>query len=76
MQGRPRQMRNGGLQRIKTIVERQKRMLAEGDDDGLFLERQDCRARSCRPHRNVMDEAPLPPLRDRLGVQAVAPQAL
>src|SRR4029077_16424218 len=48
MQGRPGQVRNGRLQGIEAVVERQQRMLAEGDDDSLFLGRQDCRARSFR----------------------------
>ena len=29
-----------GLQGIEAVVERQQRVLAEGDDDGLVLERQ------------------------------------
>ena len=37
MQGRPGQVRNGRLQGIEAVVERQQRMLAEGDDDSLFL---------------------------------------
>ena len=45
MQGRPGQVRNGRLEGIEAVVERQQRMLAEGDDDSLFLGRQDCRAR-------------------------------
>src|SRR6185437_14849137 len=49
MQGRPSQVRNGRLQGIEAVVERQHRVLAEGDDDALFLRRQDCRARSLRP---------------------------
>jgi hypothetical protein len=31
-------MRNGGLQGVKAVVERQQRMSSEGDDDGLFLD--------------------------------------
>lgn len=34
-------MRDGGLQGIEAIVERQQRVLAKGDDDGLVLERED-----------------------------------
>jgi hypothetical protein len=37
MQGRPGQVRDGRLQGIEAIVERQQRVLAEGDDNGLFL---------------------------------------
>lgn len=31
-------MRNGGLKRIETIVERQQGVSAEGDDDSLLLD--------------------------------------
>src|SRR6478672_8994172 len=71
MQGRPGQFRNGRLQGIEAVVERQQRMLAEGDDDSLFLGRQDCRARSFRPHGNVVDEGPFAPLGDCLVVQPI-----
>ena len=33
-------MRDGRLQCVQAIIERQKRMPAEGDDDRLFLDRQ------------------------------------
>src|SRR4029453_6332777 len=39
MQGRPGEVWDGRLQGIETIVQRQQRMLAEGNDDRLFLER-------------------------------------
>jgi hypothetical protein len=37
MKGRARQMRDGGLQGVKAVVERQQRMPSERDEDGLFL---------------------------------------
>ena len=37
VKGRARQMRDGGLQSVKAIVERQQSMPPEGNDDGLFL---------------------------------------
>jgi hypothetical protein len=40
MQRRPRQMLDRRLQRVKTIVERQKRMPAKGDDDRFFFHRK------------------------------------
>ncbi|MBJ7542581.1 hypothetical protein JDN41_03315 [Rhodomicrobium udaipurense] len=40
MQRGPRQMRNGRLQGVKAIVERQERMPAKGDDDRFLLRRQ------------------------------------
>ena len=70
VQGRARQVRDGGLQGIKTIVERQKRVLAEGHGDGLVLDRQDSRTRVFWPHRRVVDEGPLLPFRNRLGRSA------
>ena len=41
MQRRARQMRDGRLQRVEAVVERQQRMPSEGDDDGLLLDGQD-----------------------------------
>ena len=38
VKGRARQMRDGRLQGIKTVVERQQSMPAEGNDDSLFLD--------------------------------------
>ena len=49
-------MRDGRLKRVEAIIERQQRMLAEGDDERLFLGGEDGRARRLRPHRRVMDE--------------------
>jgi hypothetical protein len=37
VKGRARQMRDGGLQSVQAVVERQQGMPSEGDDDGLFL---------------------------------------
>jgi len=71
MQGRPGQVRNGRLQVIEAVVERQQGMLAEGDDDSLFLGRQHCRARSFRPHGTIVDEGPFAPLGDCLVVQPI-----
>ena len=45
------QMRDGGLQGIEAIVERQHSMPLEGTDDGLFLCRQDCRSGLLGPVR-------------------------
>src|ERR1700678_4719194 len=38
VKGRARQMREGGLQSVQAVVERQQRMPSEGDDDGFFLD--------------------------------------
>jgi hypothetical protein len=37
VKGRARQMRDGGLQSVLAVVERQQSMPSEGNDDGLFL---------------------------------------
>ena len=41
MQGRARQMRDGGLQGIEAVIERQQSMPSEGNDDGLLFNGQD-----------------------------------
>lgn len=40
MQGRPGQVRDGRLQRVKAVIERKQRVLAESHDDRLLLDRQ------------------------------------
>ena len=37
VKGRARQMRDGRLQGVQAVVERQQSMPSEGDNDGLFL---------------------------------------
>jgi hypothetical protein len=37
VKGRARQMRDGGLQSVQAVVERQQSMPSEGNDGGLFL---------------------------------------
>jgi hypothetical protein len=44
MQGRARQMRNGGLKGIEAVVERQQGMPPEGDHDRLLFNGQDGRS--------------------------------
>ena len=66
MQRRARQMRDGRLQGVEAIVERQQGMPSESDDDGLFLDRQDRRSGLLRPGRQIGDRRPLLPLGDRL----------
>jgi hypothetical protein len=43
MQARAGEVRNGRLECIKAVVERQQCVAAEGHDDGLILDRQDRR---------------------------------
>src|SRR3990167_5055875 len=61
------------LFRSEAVVERQQRVLAEGDDDRLVLDRQDRGVRRPGTGRQIGDGAALLPLRDRLLVDPVAP---
>jgi len=72
MKGRPGEMRYRRLQRIKAIIERQQRKFAEGDGDRFLFGRQYRRAGSFGAHRRVLHEVALLPLRNRLGIEAVA----
>jgi hypothetical protein len=73
VQRRARQMRNGRLQGIQAVVEWQQRVSTKSHDDGLVLERKHSRLCLFRPRRLVRDRGSLPPLGDRLLVDAVAP---
>ncbi len=55
MQRGPCQMRNCRLEGIQAIIERQERMLAEGDDDRFLLHRKHGRARFLRARPQVRD---------------------
>src|SRR3954468_13069999 len=73
-------MRNGGLERVEAIIERQERVAPKGDDDGLLLAREHRGARLLGTGALVLDRGALLPLGHRLRVDAVAlgqhPQAL
>lgn len=74
-------MRDRRLQRVEAIVQRQQRVLVEGDDNRLLLlKRQHRRARLSWFARQVGCRSALPPLGDGLRVDPVAigrrPQAL
>src|SRR6516165_3204193 len=64
-------MGNRRLKRVEAVVERQKRMPAEGDDHRLFLDSQNRRSGALRARRKIGDGRPLLPLGDRLGVDPV-----
>jgi hypothetical protein len=57
---------------VKAVVERKKRVLAEGDDDRFLLNRQYRRLRFLWSGRQVRHRGPLPSLGDGLLVDAVA----
>src|SRR5918995_564708 len=74
------QVRDRRLQGGEAVVEWQQPVPAEGDDDGLVLDRQNRRLRLARPCLAIGRRGPLLPLGDGLRVDAVAlgelPQAL
>jgi hypothetical protein len=41
VKGRARQMRDGGLQGIEAVIERQQSMRSKGNDDGVLFNGQD-----------------------------------
>lgn len=71
MEGGAREVRDRGLERVEAVVERQERVLAEGYDGRFFLRGERRRAGLLRPHRRVVSERALLPLRDGLAVDAV-----
>ena len=68
MQRRARQMRDGRLQSVKAIIERQQRMPSKGDDHGLLLDGQDGRSGLLRSCWEIGSRGALPPLGDGLRV--------
>src|SRR5918997_6745895 len=80
VQGRACQVWDGGLERVEAVVERQKRVTPESDNDGLLLDRQHRRSGLTRASWQIGVGGALPPFRDRLLVDAIAlgerPQAL
>lgn len=66
MQRRPRKMRDCRLQCIEAVIERQQRISAKGNDNGLLLDVEHRRSRLFRAGRKVRNRGPLPPLGDGL----------
>ena len=68
------------LKRVETVIERQERVLAEGDDDRLFLQAENRRSGLLGAHRRILNVGALAPLLNRLGIDPVPrgkdPQAL
>src|SRR5215217_6064928 len=73
-------MRNGGLERVEAIIERQERVPPKGNDDRLVLEREHRRLGLLGSGGPVGNRATLLPLGDGFWIDAVAlgqrPQAL
>jgi hypothetical protein len=72
MQGRTGQVRDAGLQGIEAIIQRQQGMLAEGDNDRLFLLGEHRGFWRLWSHWRIGDHGPALPLGDRLGVHPEA----
>src|SRR5919107_5713206 len=72
VQGRACQVWDGGLKRVEAVVERQKRVAPESDNDGLLLDRQHRRSGLARAGWQIGIGCALPPLRDRFLVDAIA----
>ena len=68
MQRRACQVRDGWLQGLEAVVQRQQRVPPESHDGRLISLGQDCRARFRWPGLHILDSRALPPLRNRLGV--------
>lgn len=73
VQGRARQVRDGRLQAMKAVVQRQQRVPAESDDDGLFFCRQDAGVGFLGTHASVGGVFAGAPLLDGGWADAVAP---
>src|SRR3954468_8861612 len=64
-------MRDCRLECVQAVIERQKRMPAEANDDRLFLDRQHLRSRFLWSRPSVHDRAARLPLAHRLLIDAV-----
>lgn len=65
-------MRDRRLQRIEAVILRQQRIASKGDDDGLFIDREQGRPRLLRPNRQIEDTDSTLQLRDGLLVDSIA----
>jgi len=71
MQGGPSQVRDGWLQGVETVVQRQERVLAEGYDQRFFLTGEHRRSRPLRPHWGIARKRTLFPFTGGLWVQMI-----
>ncbi len=72
VQRRPSQLGDGRLQGIETVVKRQQRMPAKGNDNSFLLKRKDGGLRGW-PGLPIRNRGPIPPLGDGLRVDAMPP---
>lgn len=66
-------MRDGWLQSVEAVIQRQQRVAAECYNHGLFCLSQDRRAQLLRPGLQILDRRLFAPLRHRLGIDAELP---
>lgn len=59
-------MRDRRLQRIEAVILRRQRIASKGDDDGLFIDREQGRPRLLRRNRQIEDTDSTLQLRDGL----------
>ena len=71
MQGRSGQRGDRGLKRIKTVVQRKQRVLAEGNNKSFLFRAKNGGARLAGAHPRILGRLPLPPLRNCLRVDAI-----
>jgi len=71
MEGGTSELRDGGLECIEAVVEREQGMLAEGYGNGLLLAGECGGNPLLRPHGSIFHKGALPPFLDRLGVDPV-----
>ena len=72
VQRRAGQLRDGRLQGIEAVVERQQRMPTKGNDNSFLLKGKNGGLR-CRPGLPVRNRGPLPPLGDGLRESGLTP---
>lgn len=65
------EVRNGGLESVKAIVEREQGVFAEGHGDGFLFAGERRGTRLLRPHGSVINKGAPLPLLDRFGVDPV-----
>lgn len=72
MESRAGELRNGCLEGVEAVVQRQERVLAKGDDNGLLFASQGRGEPLLWPHGSVFHEGTFAPLLNGLWVDAVA----
>ena len=69
-----RELRDGGLEGIEAVVERQRRVLAKGDNDSFLLDRKDSRSGKGWPRATIGSGLALLPFGDGRRADAMPPR--